>query len=418
MRVLYITYDGLAEPLGQSQVLPYVRGLAGLGHAFQVLSFEKVPERTGHHVVGQSIDQWALRYHRKPTVPATALDVASGAVLGTGLVRRFGIDVVHARSYVSAAIAAIVGRATGVPFIFDTRGNWIDEKVESGSWHSDRGLVRAARRAERTLFARAAAVTVLTNAYRDHLRASPDPTVAGPISVIPTCVDLDAFCPEGYVDEEVRSIAQGRRVLVYLGSLGGFYRDRDLAKFYLAYRGCVAEPAMFMVISRQIPGRVREELVAAGCGEELYHRSASRAEVPGLLRAATAMVALDERGVAGLGAAPTKLGEALAVGLPVAITESGDVARVLQGCAAGVVVASLEDAELERSARALHAISKDSATRDSARRTAVKWFSLDAGVRAYDSVYQRVLAGNSDSGDWAWPPPSRGSAGSHAIDID
>ena len=43
-RALYITYDGLTDPLGQSQVLPYLAGLAERGHHITVLSCEK-PER-------------------------------------------------------------------------------------------------------------------------------------------------------------------------------------------------------------------------------------------------------------------------------------------------------------------------------------------------------------------------------------
>ena len=40
-RVLYISYDGLLDPLGQSQVVPYVRELARRGVALTVISFEK-----------------------------------------------------------------------------------------------------------------------------------------------------------------------------------------------------------------------------------------------------------------------------------------------------------------------------------------------------------------------------------------
>ncbi len=38
---LYITYDGLLEPLGRSQIVPYVCALAASGVSMRVLSFEK-----------------------------------------------------------------------------------------------------------------------------------------------------------------------------------------------------------------------------------------------------------------------------------------------------------------------------------------------------------------------------------------
>src|SRR4030095_15014560 len=40
-RVLYISYDGMTDPLGQSQVLPYLRGLAEAGHQIIIVSAEK-----------------------------------------------------------------------------------------------------------------------------------------------------------------------------------------------------------------------------------------------------------------------------------------------------------------------------------------------------------------------------------------
>ena len=40
-RVLYISYDGMTDPLGQSQVIPYLQGLTGKGYHFSLVSFEK-----------------------------------------------------------------------------------------------------------------------------------------------------------------------------------------------------------------------------------------------------------------------------------------------------------------------------------------------------------------------------------------
>src|ERR1044072_4339801 len=40
-RVLFISYNGMRGPLGQSQVLPYLRELAQRGVRFTLLSFER-----------------------------------------------------------------------------------------------------------------------------------------------------------------------------------------------------------------------------------------------------------------------------------------------------------------------------------------------------------------------------------------
>jgi hypothetical protein len=64
MRTVYLSYDGLDDPLGQSQVLPYLLGLAQRGHRFHVISFEKRPSkiRVAEEIVPGVV--WtALRYH-------------------------------------------------------------------------------------------------------------------------------------------------------------------------------------------------------------------------------------------------------------------------------------------------------------------------------------------------------------------
>ena len=37
---LYITYDGLLDPLGQSQILPYIKNLNNKGYEFIIISYE------------------------------------------------------------------------------------------------------------------------------------------------------------------------------------------------------------------------------------------------------------------------------------------------------------------------------------------------------------------------------------------
>ena len=39
--VLYITFDGITDPLGRSQILPYLTGLSKMGHTIHILSQEK-----------------------------------------------------------------------------------------------------------------------------------------------------------------------------------------------------------------------------------------------------------------------------------------------------------------------------------------------------------------------------------------
>ena len=57
MDKLYITYDGLTDFIGQSQILPYLLGCAAAGHRFTLVSFEK-PERRA--LLGGKVGQACL----------------------------------------------------------------------------------------------------------------------------------------------------------------------------------------------------------------------------------------------------------------------------------------------------------------------------------------------------------------------
>ena len=106
-RVLFISYNGMLDPLGQTQVIPYLRGLAKRGVQFTLLSFERAAAFEGESVrkrdelrrelSEQGIEWHWLRYHQRPSVPATTYDVIAGIRKARSLVRRNRIGMVHAR---------------------------------------------------------------------------------------------------------------------------------------------------------------------------------------------------------------------------------------------------------------------------------------------------------------------------------
>src|SRR5262245_34401358 len=87
-RVLFISYNGMLDPLGQSQVLPYLRELAKRGVRFTLLSFERDKAFTPAGVTQcrqlreklktEGIEWHWLRYHQRLSIPATIYDVLAG----------------------------------------------------------------------------------------------------------------------------------------------------------------------------------------------------------------------------------------------------------------------------------------------------------------------------------------------------
>lgn len=396
-RIVYVTYDGLEDPLGRSQVRPYVEALARRGHRFEIVSFEKsgVPWRL-REPIADRIRWTALRYHRRPTVPATAFDMAQGlaATVVTSVLSR--ANLVHVRSYVAAALVLPWVAAARVPWLFDMRGFWADEKVEGGAWTRGGRLHRSAKAIERVLLKRADAIVVLTQSMRDYLRQEYPhrADIGAAIHVIPTCTDLDRFSPAVARDASLAGELDEARVLAYSGSLETRYMADTMARFYLAWRAAVhavdgpSRATRFLVVSQSDPGAIEAVLGSAGVARELVHRPARHDEVPALMRWAEAGIFLLLPTFSARGSSPTKVGEMLACGIPVAANAVGDLAQVFRDASAALIIDDMNDEGLRRAARELVEVGLRPDVRREARALAERWFRLEDGVDALDSIYR------------------------------
>jgi glycosyltransferase involved in cell wall biosynthesis len=372
-RVLYITYDGLKEPLGQSQVWPYIRGLAEKGHEFEVLSYEKPGVSLRYREkLAPGVYWTALRYHKKFSILATLFDLKLGFFVASWLILKGRVNLIHARSYIPALLALILVTIFRLRWIFDTRGLWADEKVESGTWSPTSLVYRFFKKAEQVFFRRASAITVLTRRYEVYLQ---DKTRV-PVTVIPTCVDLKKF--------DAAQWSEG--ILIYVGSLGGLYLHDEIIRFYRYWRKYAPNPKLWMVSNcplMQLETDIRDEVV---------YFSVEHQEIPGLLGQAQAAVCFIKPTFSKLASSPTKLGEFLSCGVPVAANLIGDMGVILQNTVAGVVLSDFSDESLDNAARELYKRSINPEVRLEARRLAKQWFDLEAGVQKYHEIYQKLCA--------------------------
>src|SRR5690606_9927852 len=133
--------------------------------------------------------------HKRLSLLATLWDIAVGTA-GWRLVRRHGLGIVHARSYVPRTMALLVKGLTGAKFVFDMRGFWVDERVDGGLWKRGGILYRGGKWVERKLLRSADHVVSLTHAGVREMRGFGYlQERMPPMTVIPTCADLDRFRP-------------------------------------------------------------------------------------------------------------------------------------------------------------------------------------------------------------------------------
>lgn len=396
--VLYISYTGLLDPLGQSQVLQYVLGLAPK-HRMTLLTFEK-PEALKdtkrlaalqEQCCSAGVDWHRLTYHNKPNLPATLYDMLVGARQAVRLARSSGARVVHCRSYLAGMMGLAVKRATGAKHIFDMRGFWPDERVDGGVWTKSSLRYRAFKWVERKLFLETDQVVSLTRAgvreFRqfDYLQNHPVPA-----EVIPTCTNLSLFSPVSSAEK----VGLARPfTLGYIGSVGTWYLFDDVAR-------CVRmlfeklPLARFKVISKSGHEAIRQALKQAGV-------DLARVDIKGVPYDEVGReVALMDAGIFFIKPAwskrascPTRMGEFLACGVPcLANVGVGDVGEDLGETAAGVAIDDFSDQSLSAAIDRLIELAALPGMVERCREAATARFSLEGGVRSYAGIYSRLAA--------------------------
>ena len=142
IKVLYLSYDGLTDPLGQSQVLSYLTKLGDKGCNITVLTFDKpdvyqAKKAEVQQVVDQHQIKWvSLPYTKSPPIFSTLKDIREGWKAIKNLYRSGHYDIVHCRGYITPILGLRCKKQFGSKLIFDMRGWWPDEKKESGLWAS------------------------------------------------------------------------------------------------------------------------------------------------------------------------------------------------------------------------------------------------------------------------------------------
>jgi glycosyltransferase involved in cell wall biosynthesis len=410
MKTLYVSYFGALKHLSQTQILPYLRGLAGHGIGVTFLSFEEElddprEERRQREALRKELQsaeiEWVpLRYHKWPSLPATAYDVVVGTLVATYLVARRGIDVIHARNHVPAVIGLLVQALLGRKLVFDMRGVMAEEYEEAGVWKKGSLPYRAVKWVEARVLRRADAIVMLTHRILETLRETSKELRSNSalVEVIPCCVDIRLYRSVDRSAARARLGLGDKTVMTYAGSLGGWSMISELVEFFVVAR--VAFPCLHLLVLTQSRFElVRRELELRGVEPRQYTvRTVPPMSMPEHLVAADFGASFIRPGYSKRSSSPTKIGEYLASGLPVVTSAGiGDIDELIQTEGVGALVSGFSERDYRAAADRMAALLRDGeATRVRCRHVAEKHFSLEkVGWLGYLRVYRSLKEGKS-----------------------
>ncbi len=389
--VLYLSYDGLTDPLGQSQILPYLEGLSK-EYSITLITFEKkdrfVNDSDIHKKTAKACIHWIpLMYHKRPPVLSTLFDLFVLWRTVKDVLKNKKIHLVHCRSYITSLIGLKLKKRKEIPFLFDMRGFWADERVEGRLWNLKNPFYKMIYRLfkywEKEFVLHADSVITLTHSGQKEVLSW---NKNSDVEIIPCCVDEVLFDPESINSESKEKLrdelglSKDDFVLIYSGSLSTWYLADEMMKFYSVLRK-YRMPSKFILLtsdSNHVPKSEWEN--------EIITRYISRDKMPLYLSIADASVFFIKDSYSKKGSSATKMAELMAMNIPF-ITNSGwgDVDEIVTEENAGLLLSSLNEESFVMASK------KIIKTLGPSRPFVKKYFSLGKGIAHYSNVYSRII---------------------------
>jgi glycosyltransferase involved in cell wall biosynthesis len=403
-KILYISYDGMTDPLGQAQVIPYLLGLSKKGFKFHILSAEKernyseFKKNIGELLSSHNITWHRVAYTKNPPILSTMWDIWKMRRQAVKLHRKEKFEIVHCRSYITALIGLWMKRKFGIKLIFDMRGFWADERVEGGLWNMRNPIYYIIyhyfKRKEKQFLSNADYIISLTYKAKDEIETFKLSSRPKQIEIIPCCADLKHFSEENinieFREEFKKShgITDDDFIMSYLGALGTWYLLKEMMLFFK----CLLEVkpnAKFLFITTEQPGDIYATADKLGINKDLLIiTKAARAQVPSLLSLSKVSIFFIKPGFSKKATSPTKAGEMMAMGIPLICNDKiGDMEKIIKETHAGTLVSKFTEEEFHEIIKNLD-LKPDANVRISAQ----KFFSLDSGVEKYYDVYKKLLS--------------------------
>lgn len=397
----------MTDPLGQSQVLPYLCGLSKKGFAFDLISFEK-PDKFSLHqsliekICSENNITWhPIKYTKKPPVLSTIYDLFKMNRVANKLYQQKKFDAVHCRSYIPAIVGRRLKLKYQIPFIFDMRGFWVDERVEGEIWNLKNPafnfIYRFFKKIEVKLFLAADYIISLTNAavpVINKIRGEEKNN----ISVIPCCVDDYHFDYKTIsLDNTIQQKAdlgfkKDDFILTYLGSISTWYMPDKMIDFFNVLKAKKTN-AKFLFITQENPSLIQDLANSKNINlSDFVFKSANRKELPTLLSISDATVYFITPSFSKIASSPTKKAELLCMGIPTVCNDGvGDTSKFMEENNSGFVCRKFTNEEYNEAVEFLIKSIANPNEKARLREVGQKEFSLKSGIEKYYLAYQKLL---------------------------
>jgi glycosyltransferase involved in cell wall biosynthesis len=412
--ILFVSYDGMTDSLGQSQVLPYIREISKSNFKYTLISFEKKERFLKHHENIQkicndsNIDWHPISYSGAIPILSTIWNVFRLKNKVFSLHAKVKFDLFHSRSHVPSLVAQMLQKKQKVPYVFDMRGFWADERVDGGVWNLKNPIFKKVfdffKRKELEFIQEANAIVSLTHNGKQEILSwqtlSNTPlslkTQVLRIEVIPCCVDTELFNiknTDSKNKNEIKTnlgITNEKWVLGYVGSIGTWYMLPEMLDFFKVLKKYKPE-SIFLFVTNEPEVKIislaiekgiqREDIKVVGC----LHK-----DVPTFISLFDISIYFILPAYSKKASSPTKQGELMAMGIPIVCNANvGDADKIITETNSGWVVSNFVDDEYEKITAKI--FNEPQPNKYEIIQHGIREFNLESGAENFKKTYEKIL---------------------------
>ena len=383
-KILYVSYDGILEPLGYSQVYKY---LIKQSENFQIdlISFEKTNDDYALSNISEmklDIDKYGInwickKYYSGLGWISSIRNLTSIIINVLSMIIFKNYSVVHVRSYLPAIPLVFARPFVKTKFIFDIRGFWIDEKHDRLGWKKNSLKFVMLKFLEKRLFKLSDHIVTLTEESKKIIIDNFN-IPESKITCIRTCVDLDEFQGNKNFSDDIINIG-------YLGSVDTAYDFNlflDLIRFF---EKNFKNRYKVTILTKQVDLAMKHiSDLDFNFGHEIKFVSGSK-----LIKAISkfsflAFFLIKNKSLRA--SMPTKIAEALAMGVPIICNSfNNDICKLLEEDSFGIILNNSNEIKSLTTANIHVMLSEDQEIR--CKQAAKKHFNLEDAVIKYKKIY-------------------------------
>ena len=398
--IVYLSYDGLTDPLGQSQILPYIYILnKSSSFQFTIISFEK--RKNYKKLIGiekelfsRNINWVPLKYTKTPPILSTIWDIFKLKIALLKIRKKDNIDLIHCRSYITSIIALSFKKSHNIPFIFDMRGFFADERMDGKIWNKEnslyKGLYKFFKKKESEFLQKSNHTISLTSAGKKEIQSWGLPNLS-PITIIPCCTDKNLFNRDNIKDlRKELMINKNDFIISYVGSTGTWYMLDEMLDFFKVLL-LKKSNAKFLFITKDSRDKIYQKCLQKNISKSyVIIKESSREMMPSYIGLSNFSIFFILPFYSKKASSPTKMGEIMNLGIPIICNNGvGDVDQIMNECMPELLLTDFTKKEYQRIIDLI--INNYKPNIDKIIETSHDYYSLEKGVQKYNEVYRRIL---------------------------